>query len=140
MSGDMPSGSVATPRSGIIGACSWCGGHIFGVRLRINQRFCCAQCRVAHYDKHHPRIAAPGTGNRQVPIKARIQAAMTDGFWRTTAQLAYELRESEGTVSRKLRQLRAEGFVIESRTTASSSRAPHEFRLMLVGAVPEVRA
>ncbi len=134
----MGSAGVATPGMAYCHECA----EPFLVR-GIKQRFCSARCRMAYYDRLHPRIAAPaapGVSPRSVPIKARIVSAMADRMWRTTAALAYELRESEGTVSRKLRQLRAEGFVIESRPTASSSRAPHEFRLMLVGAVPEVRA
>ena len=129
----MGSAGVATPRIVYSRECTDCK-RAFVPRPR--QRFCSAKCRMAYYDRLHPRIAvpaAPGVSPRLVPIKARIVAAMADRMWRTTAALAYELRESEGTVSRKLRQLRAEGFVIESRTTASSSRAPHEFRLMLVG-------
>lgn len=103
-----------------------------GTRLRGRQeKFASKRCADAFYDLCRPRIASALVGApREGSIKAIILGILHDGEWHAVAELAVAAKASESSASARVRELRGQGFRIESDLPVGCVTRPHRYRLV----------
>jgi biotin operon repressor len=108
--------------------CPWngCGAPLAGRQ----KRFCSDEHRNAWYELYRPRIASAAVdAPREGSIKAIILGLLHDGAWHSLSALAAAARCSDASASARVRELRAQGFRVESDLELGNVTRQHRYRL-----------
>ena len=94
------------------------------------KRFAGRACKDAWYEAHRPRIASAAAGApRGASIRTLILAELMDYELHSLSALAAAAKCSDASASARLRELRAQGFRVESDLELGNVTRQHRYRL-----------